>query len=99
MKFLALSDTHGKHWKLIPDNTDILLTHGPPFGVLDFIAGSNVGCEQLLKRVKKIKPRVHLLGHIHEANGSLDAEDTRFINASILDDHYQIKYRPFSFEL
>lgn len=88
-----------KHWKLIPENTDILVTHGPPAGILDFIAGGNVGCEHLLKKVKKIKPKYHVFGHIHEAHGSLVGKDTCFINASILDDHYQLAYAPIVFDL
>ena len=47
-----------KHWQLIPANTDILITHGPPFGILDkTIRGENVGCEMLIKKINlNLKP-------------------------------------------
>ncbi|VDC02534.1 unnamed protein product [Peniophora sp. CBMAI 1063] len=49
---------------------DILITHGPPHGVLDQVmAGLNVGCEALAARLPELRPRLHLFGHIHEAHG------------------------------
>ena len=48
------------HWQLIPLDTDILITHGPAFGKLDKTTrGENVGCEDLLKSIKEIKPKIH----------------------------------------
>ncbi|MDB5012109.1 MAG: metallophosphoesterase [Daejeonella sp.] len=89
-----------KHWKLIPKNTDVLITHGPPMGILDQVNVSrSVGCEDLLKRINSIKPKVHVFGHIHEAYGSENIEHTKFINASILDENYQIKNDPILFQL
>lgn len=88
-----------KHWKLIPKDTDILITHGPPFGKLDANANNyRTGCEDLLKTVSTIKPKYHIFGHIHEAYGMTYNEDTTFINASILDEHYRIKNAPVLFE-
>ena len=55
-------------WDAIPDNTDILITHGPAFGVLDTVAGKmwdNLGCQLLTDKIKTIKPKIHLCGHIH----------------------------------
>jgi Icc-related predicted phosphoesterase len=88
-----------KHWKLIPENTDILVTHGPPFGILDTVGQGHVGCEALLKKVKAVKPRVHVFGHIHESFGSFENKDTRFINASVLDDEYELRNKPVEFTL
>jgi Calcineurin-like phosphoesterase len=56
---------------------DIMLTHGPPFGILDQVVGANwrnntsVGCEHLLRAVKRARPRLHAFGHIHEQNTNL----------------------------
>ncbi len=87
------------HWELIPANTDILITHGPPFGKLDANVNSyRTGCEDLLKTVDKIKPKYHIFGHIHEAYGMTYNEHTTFINASILDEHYRIKNKPVLIE-
>jgi Icc-related predicted phosphoesterase len=89
-----------KHWKLIPKNTDVLVTHGPPAGILDQVnADRGVGCEDLLKRINSIKPKVHVFGHIHEAYGSEVSGYTKFINASILDEKYQIANEPILFSL
>jgi len=88
-----------RHWKKIPENTNILITHGPPYGKLD--ANTNqykTGCEDLLKAVEKIKPKYHIYGHIHEAYGMLETQNTTFINASILDEHYRIKNEAIHFE-
>ena len=61
----------------IPNDTDILMSHGPPFGILDRIARNrqSVGCEMLLQRTQAIKPRMHVWGHIHEDRG-VQIDDT-----------------------
>lgn len=87
-----------KHWKLIPEDTDILITHGPPAGILDQVgANDHAGCADLLKRVKSIKPRYHLFGHIHGGYGTLENGETTFINASVVDDQYILKNPPVLF--
>lgn len=84
-----------KHWQLIPNNTDILITHGPPFGILDKTTrGEAVGCEMLLKKVQEIQPKVHVFGHIHEGYGSIEKENTIFINASVLNVRYEKRNLP-----
>lgn len=72
-------------WSKIPSDIDILMTHGPPFGILDKCDnGTVVGCEKLLSEIKyRIKPKVHVFGHIHECHGVLEDAGTAFINASI----------------
>ncbi|TRY77446.1 hypothetical protein TCAL_13913 [Tigriopus californicus] len=71
-------------WDQIPDDTDVLITHGPPLGHLDRTdAGKHVGCEDLMKRVvTEIKPKFHIFGHIHEDPGIVSNGLTVFINAS-----------------
>src|SRR5579885_429050 len=75
-------------WEMIPNNTDVLITHCPPFGILDFAYYSNahVGDKNLLERVKQIKPKVHIFGHIHEGYGKVEQDGTVFINASVSDE-------------
>ena len=59
-----------RHWERIPDSIDILVTHGPPAGILDRnSAGEQTGCADLRRVVDRIKPRLHVFGHIHEAYG------------------------------
>jgi len=77
-------------WDLIPENTDILITHGPPFSHGDQTSGGEqVGCTDLLEVIEKIKPKMHVFGHIHEGYGLTRNESTIFINASICDEFYQ----------
>lgn len=87
-------------WSRIPDDVDILITHGPPFGILDAnMSGEPVGCEDLLARVKEVKPRLHIFGHIHEGYGQRTVGRTTFINASICDEDYVASRKPFVIEL
>lgn len=80
-------------WAKIPEDTEVLITHGPPHGVLDRTTqGEVAGCEELLNRVRVVKPRFHLFGHIHEGYGTLQTEDTQFVNASTCD----VRYAPIN---
>ena len=87
-------------WNDIPEDTDILITHGPAFGILDTIAGQyeNLGCQLLTNRIKKIKPKIHVCGHIHSGYGYVFDGDTHFINASVLDEQYQYTQKPLTVE-
>jgi predicted phosphodiesterase len=88
-------------WNAIPSNTDILVTHGPPFGHLD-IPGEGrsirVGCETLRFRIDEIRPKIHVFGHIHGSYGHYFDGHTHFFNASILNEQYQYANLPFTFE-
>jgi Icc-related predicted phosphoesterase len=57
-------------WAQIPEGVDILITHGPPSGFGDRgpVAG-RMGCEELLQRVREVRPKLHLFGHIHQDGG------------------------------
>ncbi|KOY87706.1 metallophosphoesterase [bacterium 336/3] len=89
-----------KHWDLIPPDTDILITHGPPLDVLDkTIWGKRVGCEDLKKKIEQIRPKIHIFGHIHEDYGILKIFDTTFINASSINIDYIPLHKPIIYEL
>lgn len=87
-----------RHWDLIPDDTDVLITHGPPHGVLDKCPMS-VGCEELLKAVQRVQPRIHAFGHIHEGGGARQIGPTHFINCSMLDGWYKPVRKPTVFNI
>ena len=89
-----------KHWDLIPADTDILVTHGPVYKILDMTQeGDYTGCEDLLTKILETKVRVHICGHIHEANGIYETGDGRkFINASVLNRGYRLVNKPVVFE-
>ena len=87
-------------WDAIPDNTDILITHGPAFGYLDIPGGQNirVGCEMLRERVDALRPKIHVFGHIHGSAGYYFNGHTHFFNASVLDEGYRYVNEPQTFE-
>ena len=72
-------------WQKIPADTDILVTHGPPRDIMDVsykdpYGGS--GCKHLFNRVREIKPKLHVFGHIHEQHGTMAFGQTKFVNAA-----------------
>jgi Icc-related predicted phosphoesterase len=81
---------------MITVGTDILITHGPPFGKLDYVKypNQNVGCEELMKRVEVIKPKIHVFGHIHEGYGYVFDGNTHYINAAVLNGRYEFRNKP-----
>jgi Icc-related predicted phosphoesterase len=88
------------HWDMIPATTDMLITHGPPAGILDrTTGGQEAGCADLLQKVKLVKPAFHIFGHIHEGYGLQEEDGTAYINASVVDEKYRIRNNPVIFEL
>lgn len=83
-----------ERWQLIPDNIDVLITHGPPKGIGDLIANhyktQNVGCRDLLERIDQLSLQAHIFGHIHEGYGEYQRGQTRLINASTCN----VRWRP-----
>jgi len=77
-------------WGAIPDNTEILITHGPPYGILDLTySGQNVGCPHLKDRVDQLTQlKLHIFGHIHYSHGVTMRQKTMFANAAICDEDY-----------
>lgn len=84
--FYVDDENINKYWNLIPGDTDILITHIPPFGILD----GGYGCKFLLEKVKHIKPSLHLFGHVHECYGIYDNKHTKFINSSVLNNSHDV---------
>lgn len=90
-------------WEAIPENTDILLTHGPAYGAVDTVEDrrkESLGCELLTERIKVIKPKIHSCGHIHSGYGhAFDNQlNTHFFNASVLDEQYEYTQKPWNIE-
>ena len=93
-------DEIAKHWKKIPDGTDIIITHGPPLGILDTVINEKqVGCKNLLATINNIKPKAHVFGHIHESYGVLNRSGIKFINASVLNESYELTNKPVVFDV
>jgi len=73
----------------IPGDTDVLISHRPPYGILD-TAGDAFGCPDLLLAVLKIAPRYHLFGHIHASYGSEKWGATTFVNAALANQNNEL---------
>lgn len=87
-------------WALIPDETDILITHGPPRGILDRVDdGQHAGCADLAQAIARLRPRLHVFGHIHEAYGRIEREGTIHVNASICTLAYEPEQAPIVVDL
>jgi Icc-related predicted phosphoesterase len=86
-------------WDAIPNNTDVLITHSPPFGLGDYCDNGHVGCQDLLRRVIEVKPKLHVYGHIHGGYSVREAFGTKFVNASLNDDNYIIRNKPIVVDL
>jgi Icc-related predicted phosphoesterase len=97
-----------KHWDMIPDDTDVLIVHGPPRNILDRLLprfqrpgeNPNVGCDDLYYTTEqRVKPRLTVFGHIHEGHGKKEIEDRIYVNASCLDANYKPTNKPFIFDM
>ena len=87
------------HWDKIPDNVDVVVTHGPAYGILDAVRDRHTGCPQLLKRLLEVKPKLHVCGHIHEGYGDSVMHGIQFINASICNRKYEAVNQPVIFNV
>ena len=89
-----------ENWSNIPNDTDILVTHGPPWGHCDVTpyGNLNVGCELLRVRVDELKPKIHVFGHVHSGYGYKFHEGTHFINASVLSERYNYENKPITID-
>ncbi|KAI1714005.1 calcineurin-like phosphoesterase domain-containing protein [Ditylenchus destructor] len=91
-----------KEWLKIPTGgeVDVLLTHTPPLGHSDAWYGERWGCAELLNCVeKRVHPKFHVFGHVHEQNGITTNDETIFINASICGHNLDIVNDPILFDI
>ena len=90
--FFGIAYDHSE--SLIPNDTDIVITHEPPIMILDQSSGRHWGNVPLFKRMMDVKPRYHLFGHAHEGYGTVKQNGIVFSNGAVLDDHYRMCYPP-----
>jgi len=87
-------------WALVPSGVDVLVTHGPPHGLFDrTVHGEHVGCEELTRALPRIRPRLHLFGHIHEDYGAAQLDGTLAVNACNCDLRYRAVNAPVVVDL
>uniref|UniRef100_M4BLI0 Calcineurin-like phosphoesterase domain-containing protein n=1 Tax=Hyaloperonospora arabidopsidis (strain Emoy2) TaxID=559515 RepID=M4BLI0_HYAAE len=99
---LPRGDALLRQWKLIPTDTDVLITHTPPQGHGDLVGCTSVGCADLLHEVElRVRPKLHVFGHVHEGYGrsaSANGQITYF-NASACTHKYEPVNPPLVFVL
>jgi Icc-related predicted phosphoesterase len=90
----------GRIFSRIPAQTDLIISHGPPHGVLD-IAGSgnrHQGCPHLLAAIRRVRPALHVFGHIHQSYGTASLNGTVFVNAALAGPGYHLIRQPIVVE-
>ena len=97
IQFFGIGYNHKE--SVIPEDTDVVITHEPPLDILDKTGDISWGNFFLWKRIREISPRYHLFGHAHSAQGVIRKEGTVFSNASLMDDAKNIVYQPKLFDL
>ena len=96
---LHTEDELQEKFKKIPHGTDILISHGPPKGILDTtIRGDSVGSISLLRKIEEVRPKLVVFGHIHEGYGIEKRDGITYINASICDVQYKAVHSPILLE-
>lgn len=109
---------HAKEiWDTIPEKVDIVVTHGPVYGILDEVRRpswswqdadvpgayavnvEHVGCPVLAKTLKRIRPRIHVCGHVHGGYGTKVVHGTQYINASNCNESYDPVNAPIILEV
>lgn len=95
----CVTDRQARNIDNIPSDTDVLITHSPAYGILDFDDNINYGDKQLLNKVMDIQPRLHLFGHIHAQHGMLTGHNIIFSNGAIMNTDYTQLSTPNIIEL
>ncbi len=92
-------------WQHVPEDTDVLVTHGPPYGHGDLAPrGRHAGCVELLWLLSGVAdpPALHVFGHIHEGYGVTKSDaipETTFVNAAICTGDYRPTNKPIVVDL
>lgn len=87
-------------WSSIPVDTDVLITHTPPAGILDANrSGRRCGCSHLRDRLADLRPSLHCFGHVHASAGSEHRDGVDFLNASIVGRGYRVENEPVVYDL
>ncbi len=84
----CVTDRQSRSYAKIPDNTDVLITHSPAFGILDFDNGINYGSKEILMKLSNLHLKAHLFGHIHSQHGVMEQNGIIFSNGAIMNTGY-----------
>lgn len=100
--YYATAEQLIERWKQIPAGIDVLITHTPPFGILDLPTAGTVhlGCPHLRQELDRIRPRLHVFGHVHASHGMERNATTQFINAAVVGGpNFEVLHGPTMVEL
>lgn len=87
-------------WKKIPQETAVIITHSPPYAILDEATNQvSMGSGSLRKQIERLKPTYHIFGHLHDNYGLVKRQDTIFINATSFNSHYDLINPPIVVEI
>ena len=85
----CVTDRQSRNYAKIPTDTDILITHSPAYGILDFDDNINYGSEEILERLPSLHNlKAHLFGHIHVQHGITGQNRVTFSNGAIMNADY-----------
>ena len=97
---VAAEEDRARAWEQIPADTDVLITHTPPHGILDLTSlGERVGCRPLRQALEHLRPRLHVFGHIHEDYGREERAGTVYVNGCNCTLDYRPTQRPIEVRL
>lgn len=95
--YYAAEDELIERWRRIPAGIDVLVTHTPPYGVLDVPSsgGVHLGCPHLRAELQRIQPRLHVFGHVHAGHGRHGDGGIQFVNAAVVGGReYEVRHAP-----
>jgi Icc-related predicted phosphoesterase len=93
-------DDGAAKWAAIPDDADVVISHGPPIDIADEVLGGfHAGCPELRKAIERTKPALLVFGHIHEAHGVGKLGDTLCVNVAIVNVDFKLTNGPVLVDL
>lgn len=95
----CVTERQSRHYANIPADTDVLITHSPPYGILDFDDNIHYGSEEILARLPELHLKAHLFGHIHAQHGIMQQQGIIFSNAAIMNSDYTLLNTPNLIEI
>ena len=95
----CVTERQNQNYAKIPGDTDVLITHSPAYGILDFDDNIHYGSEELLKKISTLNLKAHLFGHIHAQHGITTLSDTIYSNGAIMNSQYTTLNHPNILEL
>lgn len=90
----CITERQSHNYAKIPSNTDVLITHSPAYGILDFDDNINYGSEEILMKLSDLHLKAHLFGHIHAQHAILEQHGVIYSNGAIMNADYTILNSP-----